>query len=91
MTISRRGFLTGIFVAGAAPAIVKASSLMKIVVPAKKIVLLDPLHFGNMVWRPELVRHLPTHSSSLEELRVQPQFIHVTSLPIAAKMGLLRA
>ena len=43
MAISRRGFLTAMLAAGAAPAIVKADSLMKIVVPSKKIVLVHSL------------------------------------------------
>lgn len=34
MSLSRRGFLTGMLALGAAPAIVRAASLMKVVTPA---------------------------------------------------------
>jgi len=34
MNLSRRGFLTGMLALGAAPAIVRAASLMKVVTPA---------------------------------------------------------
>lgn len=43
---SRRGFLAAMFAAAAAPAFVKAESLMKIVVPKKEIVLLDDFVVG---------------------------------------------
>lgn len=43
---SRRGFLAAMFAAAAAPAFVKAESLMKIVVPKKEIVLLDDFVTG---------------------------------------------
>jgi hypothetical protein len=39
MVTSRRSFLAGIIAAAAAPAIVRASSLMPIVVPSTKIVV----------------------------------------------------
>lgn len=48
MAITRRGLLAGIFASAAAPAIVKASSLMPIVVP--KIIL--PRHFN---WDPDVI------------------------------------
>lgn len=51
MSNTRRGFLSGILAIGAAPAIVKADSLMKIVVPTW-----NPLCFGDMVWRPDMVK-----------------------------------
>lgn len=38
MSLSRRGFLTGMLALGAAPAIVRAASLMKVVTPAGLIV-----------------------------------------------------
>ena len=39
MTISRRGFLGAMLAAAAAPAIVRADSLMQIVVPKQEIIL----------------------------------------------------
>lgn len=41
MTISRRGFLAGMFAACAAPAIVRAENMMKIYVPPQEIIILD--------------------------------------------------
>lgn len=38
MSLSRRGFLTGMLALGAAPAIVRAASLMKVVTPAGLLV-----------------------------------------------------
>ncbi len=41
--MNRRGFLTSILAAGAAPAVVKADSLMKIIVPPeRKILVVEP-------------------------------------------------
>ena len=45
--IGRRSFITGILGAASAPAIVKAESLMKIVVPRREI--LAPLEIGIMI------------------------------------------
>ena len=45
MPIQRRGFLTSILAAGMAPTFVKAGSLMKIVVPSQKIILLPEYIF----------------------------------------------
>jgi hypothetical protein len=39
MILHRRGFLSAILLAGTAPAIVRASSLMKIIVPEQAIIL----------------------------------------------------
>lgn len=50
MNLSRRGFLTGMLALGAAPAIVRAASLMKVVtpsgllVPDDNILTLDKIH-----------------------------------------------
>lgn len=46
MTLQRRGFLGAILMAGAAPAIVKASSLMKIIAPSREIILLSSFNRG---------------------------------------------
>lgn len=48
----------------------------------------DPLHFGNMAWRPELTVMLPMVRNGAQsmELTVQPSFRHVNNLPI---MGVL--
>lgn len=44
----------------------------------------DPLHFGNMAWRPELTVMLPMVRNGAQsmELTVQPSFRHVNNLPI---------
>lgn len=44
----------------------------------------DPLHFGNMAWRPELTVMLPMvrNGAQTMELTVQPSFRHVNNLPI---------
>lgn len=48
----------------------------------------NPLHFGNMAWKPELTVVLPISrgGATSKELTVQPAFIHVTNLPV---MGII--
>lgn len=73
MGITRRGFLKGLLGGGAvilgAPAIVRASSLMKIYAPSQE--LYQPLSFGNMAWSPELIQVMP-RTCDESELIVQP-------------------
>ena len=49
----------------------------------------NPMHFGNMAWKPELTLVLPLHrnGANSKELTVQPSFIHITNLPIMASMN----
>lgn len=44
----------------------------------------NPLHFGNMAWKPELTLNLPIARGGQisKELTVQPAFLHITNLPI---------
>lgn len=44
----------------------------------------NPMHFGNMAWKPELTLVLPLHrnGANSKELTVQPSFLHITNLPI---------
>lgn len=44
----------------------------------------NPMHFGNMAWKPELTLVLPLHrnGANSKELTVQPSFLHVVNLPI---------
>lgn len=44
----------------------------------------NPLHFGNMAWKPELTVVLPISRGGQvsKELTVQPAFLHVTNLPV---------
>lgn len=44
----------------------------------------NPLHFGNMAWKPELTLVLPLHRNggNSKELTVAPSFRHVANLPI---------
>lgn len=44
----------------------------------------DPLHFGNMAWRPEMTLMLPMvrNGANVMELTVQPMFEHIPNLPI---------
>lgn len=48
----------------------------------------NPMHFGNMAWKPELTLVLPLHrnGANSKELTVQPSFLHVTNLPILAML-----
>lgn len=48
----------------------------------------NPLHFGNMAWKPELTMVLPIQrgGATVKELSVQPSFKHFTNLPILAKL-----
>lgn len=44
----------------------------------------NPMHFGNMAWKPELTLILPLHrnGANSKEITVQPSFLHVANLPI---------
>lgn len=46
----------------------------------------NPMHFGNMAWKPELTLVLPLHrnGANSKELTVQPSFLHVVNTPIMA-------
>lgn len=46
--------------------------------------VVNPLHFGNMGWRPELTLMLPMvrNGNQVMELTVQPSYRHVVNLPI---------
>lgn len=48
----------------------------------------NPLHFGNMAWKPELTLVLPLHrnGANSKELTVQPSFLHITNLPILGEL-----
>lgn len=46
--ITRRGFLAGMLAVGAAPAIVRADSLMKIVVPKREIIRISSLSWPDV-------------------------------------------
>ena len=48
----------------------------------------NPMHFGNMAWKPELTLVLPLHrnGANSKELTVQPSFLHVTNLPIMSSL-----
>jgi len=48
----------------------------------------NPMHFGNMAWKPELTLVLPIHRNggNSKELTVQPSFLHVVNLPIMASV-----
>lgn len=46
--------------------------------------VMNPLHFGNMFWRPELVSilNISRNNTHSKELTVQPSFLHVVHCPI---------
>lgn len=48
----------------------------------------NPLHFGNMAWKPELTLVLPLHrnGANSKELTVQPSFLHITNLPVLGEL-----
>jgi hypothetical protein len=51
----------------------------------------NPMHFGNMAWKPELTLVLPLHrnGANSKELTVQPSFLHITNLPIMSSLTVL--
>ena len=54
--------------------------------------LSNPLHFGNMIWRPEVTAVLPVagrDNTFSRELTVQPSFRHVTHLPIMGAIDVI--
>ncbi len=48
----------------------------------------NPMHFGNMAWKPEMTLVLPIHrnGANSKELTVQPSYLHIVNLPILAEM-----
>lgn len=46
----------------------------------------NPMHFGNMAWKPEMtvVLPMPRNGSISKELTVQPSFLHIVNLPLLA-------
>lgn len=46
----------------------------------------NPLGFGNMAWKPELVMNFPIHynGANSKQIMVQPSFLHVCNLPVLA-------
>lgn len=44
----------------------------------------NPLHFGNMGWKPEVTMVLPIsrNGQTSKELTVQPSFLHIVNLPV---------
>jgi hypothetical protein len=50
----------------------------------------NPMHFGNMAWKPELTLVLPLHrnGANSKELTVQPSFLHITNLPVMASLDI---
>ena len=81
-TASRRSFLGAMLAAAVAPAFVRSSSLMKLVAPSEEIILINPLNFGNMVWRPELVM-VPSVRSD-RPINVQPMIKRIVQVPLKA-------
>ena len=51
----------------------------------------NPMHFGNMAWKPELTLMMPMirNGSNVMELTVQPSFRHITNLPIMGSLDVL--
>lgn len=51
----------------------------------------NPMHFGNMAWKPEMTLVLPLHrnGANSKELTVQPSFLHVVNLPVLSVIDVL--
>lgn len=51
----------------------------------------DPMHFGNMAWKPEATLVLPIlrNGAYTKELTVQPSFLHIVNLPILIELDVL--
>ena len=49
----------------------------------------NPMHFGNMAWKPELTLMMPMirNNATAMELTVQPSFRHVVNLPIMGALN----
>jgi hypothetical protein len=52
--------------------------------PEKNQGEVNPMHFGNMLWSPEMVLNLPISRGGQisKELTVQPRFRHVVNVPV---------
>lgn len=93
--IKRRGFLGGLIAAIFSPAIAAKPAAFDVA----KAAALDlppavPLHFGNMVWKPELTLVQPMVRKVVPGLVeapagfvVQPMFKHLTALPIVGMLN----
>lgn len=48
----------------------------------------NPLHYGNMVWKPEMTLIMPTqrNGSNSKEITVTPSFNHIVNVPIMARI-----
>lgn len=51
----------------------------------------NPMHFGNMAWKPEMTLVLPIlrNGAYTKELTVQPSFLHIVNLPILLEFEIL--
>jgi len=51
----------------------------------------QPLSFGNMMWRPELVSEMPVSRSGavIQETMVQPAFRHIVNMPILVEINVV--
>jgi hypothetical protein len=51
----------------------------------------NPLHFGNMAWKPEMTLVLPVSrgGQTSKELTVQPSFRHIVNLPVLGLINVL--
>lgn len=51
----------------------------------------NPLHFGNMAWKPEATVVIPmTRNGQIsKELTVQPSFLHIVNLPVLVKVDVI--
>ena len=80
--MNRRGFLSALLAAGAAPAIVRAESLMKIVVPEKKILVPNQ----NLTWHEAEWQYEPGQFNGHDWVMVEggPRFDRHIVLPVAA-------
>lgn len=57
--------------------------------PGRNENVLNPLHFGNMLWSPELVLTLPIARGGQisKELTVQPRFRHIVNVPVMGQIN----
>lgn len=48
----------------------------------------NPLHFGNMLWKPELTTVLPIsrNGQTSKELTVMPSFVHIVNCPVLGQL-----
>jgi hypothetical protein len=50
----------------------------------------NPMHFGNMAWKPEMTYIMPVYrnGANIKEVTVMPAYLHIVNLPVLCEMDI---